>query len=59
MWNPHCHLKKNAGPLEKLIDGYDLIIHNNLNYTTRPSSQRQRSIIDLTLTSLEISQLPI
>lgn len=39
MWNPHCYLIKNAGLLEELIGGYDLIIHNDPDYITRPSSQ--------------------
>ncbi len=57
MWNPYCHLRKNAGPLEELIDGYDLIVNNDPDYTTRPSSQGQLSIIDLALTSPELGQL--
>ena len=59
VWNPHCHLKKNAGPLEELIDSYELIVNNDPDYATCPSSRGQLSIIDLALTSLELSQLLI
>lgn len=57
--NPHCHLKKNAGPLEELIDSCELIVNNDPNYATRPSSRGQLSIIDLALTCPELGQLPV
>ena len=59
MWNPHCHTKKNAGPLEELIDSYELIVNNDPDYATRPSSQGSVSIIDLALTSPSLGPLCI
>lgn len=60
IWNPHCHQRKNAGPLEDFIDSYDWIVNNDPDYyATRPSSQGQLSIIDLALTSPELGQLPV
>ena len=53
MWNPHCHQKQNTGPLEDLIERYDLMVNNNTDYPTRPSS-RGFSIIDLALTNSEL-----
>ncbi len=39
MWNPHCRQPKNAGPLEELIEGFELIVNNDTDFPTRPSSQ--------------------
>lgn len=46
MWNPHCRQKQNVGPLEELIERYELIVNNDTNFPTRPRSQTL-SIIDL------------
>lgn len=32
MWNPHCQTRKNAGPLEELIESYELIVNNDSDY---------------------------
>ena len=59
VWNPYCHRRKNAGPLEELIDSYELIVNNDPDYATRPSSQGSLSIIDLALTSPELGPLSV
>ena len=56
MWNPHCRQNINAGPLELLIERYELIVNNDTNFPTRPSSPGI-SIIDLALTSPELGLL--
>ena len=50
MRNPHYRQKMNAGPLEELIESYELIVYNDTDFPTRPSSPGI-SIIDLTITS--------
>ena len=59
IWNPHCYIKKNSGPLEELIDCYKLIVNNNPDYITYLSSQSMVSIIDLAQSSLELGPLYI
>lgn len=59
MWNPHCHTRKNAGPLEELIDNYEFIVNNDPDYATHLSSQGSVSIIDLALTSPSLGPLCI
>lgn len=58
MWNPHCHKRQNAGPLETLIETYELFINNDPDYATRPSSGGI-SIIDLALTSPQLGPLRV
>ena len=58
MWNPHCRQKVNAGPLEELLESYELIVNNDTDFPTRPSSPGI-SIIDLALTSLELGPLRV
>ena len=58
MWNPHCLQKQNAGPLENLIEKYELIVNNDTDFPTRPSS-RGFSIIDLALTNSELGLLRV
>lgn len=53
MWNPQSQQSKNAGLLEELIQSFDLIVNNDIDFFTRLSSQ-EISIIDLTLTSPEL-----
>ena len=50
VWNPHCHQRQNAGPLEELIETYELLVNNDTDCPTRLGSRRI-SIIDLALTS--------
>ncbi len=57
VWNPHCERRKNAGPLEQLLDTYELIVNNDPDYATRPSSQGSTSIVDLALTSPSLGPL--
>lgn len=47
-WNSHCTRRQNAGPLEELIDIFELIVNNSPDIPTRPASQGV-SIIDLAL----------
>lgn len=56
IWNPHCRQKQNAGPLEELIETYDLIVNNDTDFPTRPAT-RAISITDLALTSPELGFL--
>lgn len=58
MWNPHCHKRQNAGPLETLIETYELFVNNDLDYATRPSSGGI-SIVDLALTSPQLGPLRV
>ena len=58
MWNPHCRQRANAGPLEELIESYELIVNNDTDFPTRPSSQGI-SIIDLALTNPELGLLRV
>ncbi len=58
MWNPHCHQRQNASPLEDLIETYELIVNNDTDFPTRPSS-RGLSIIDLALTNSELGPLRV
>ena len=58
IWNPRCRQRVNAGPLEELIEKYELIINNDTYLPTRPSSPGI-SIIDLALTSPELGPLRV
>lgn len=58
MRNPHCRQKQNAGPLEGLIERYELIVNNDTDFPTRPSS-RGLSIIDLALINFELGLLRV
>lgn len=58
MWNPHCHRRQNGGPLEMLIETYELLVNNDPDYATRPSSGGI-FIINLALTSPELSPLRV
>ena len=55
-WNPHCVRRQNAGPLEDLIDKFELIVNNNTDYPTRLQSQ-EISIIDLALITASLGPL--
>ena len=52
IWNLYCRQLKNTSPLEELIEGFELIVNNDTDFPTRPSSQGI-SIIDLALISPE------
>lgn len=57
MWNPHCQTRKNAGPLEELIENYEVIVNNDPDYAARSASQGGTSTIDLALSSPELGPL--
>ena len=59
IWNLNCHIEKNARPLKELIDNYELIVNNDPDYATCPSSQGTVSIIDLALSSPKLGPLCI
>lgn len=50
-------MRKNAGPLNKLIESYELIVNNDLDFATFLSSQSAVSIIHLAPSSLELGPL--
>lgn len=58
LWNLHCWQKVNAVPLEELIEKYELIVNNNTDFLTRPSSSGI-SIINLALTSPDLGPLQV
>ena len=58
IWNSHCRQNINAGPLEELIESYELIVNNDTDFSTRPSSPGI-SIIDLALTSPDLGPFRI
>lgn len=58
MWNPHCRQRQNAGPLEELIEKYELLVNNDTDYATCPLSSGI-SIIDLALTNPEFGLLRV
>ena len=56
MWNPHYLQKEIAGPIENLIENYELIVNNDTDFPTRLSS-RGFSIIDLAMINSELGLL--
>lgn len=58
IWNPHCRGRKNAKPLEDLIEKFDLLINNKSGRTTRPASEGV-SITDLALSTAELGFLTL
>jgi hypothetical protein len=56
-WNPRVTDRTGAGPLEKLIEDYMLILNNEPGAITRPGLVHAGSIIDLTFTTIEIGLL--
>jgi hypothetical protein len=46
-----------AGPLEQIIENYDLILNNKPGAITRPNARNNKSIIDLTFTSTQMGLL--
>ena len=57
-WNSHCNRRQNEGPLEELIETYELIVNNSIDLPTWPASQGV-SIIDLALTTVELGPLTL
>src|SRR5271156_5828740 len=58
-WNPLISQRKDAGPLEQLIEDYNLILNNEPGAITRPGKENGGSIIDLTFTTEELGPLEI
>ncbi|ODM14906.1 hypothetical protein SI65_09658 [Aspergillus cristatus] len=57
IWNPQRGARLNAGPLEQLIEDHDLLVNNDPDIPTRPKTSPGLSIIDLSLTTLELGPL--
>jgi endonuclease/exonuclease/phosphatase family metal-dependent hydrolase len=58
-WNPLISRRKDAGPLEQLIEDYDLILNNEPGVITRPGKDSTGSVIDLTFTTEELGPLEL
>lgn len=56
IWNLHCRNRKNAKPLEGLIEKFDLLLNNESGRTTRLVSNGI-SILDLALSTVELGFL--
>lgn len=41
VWNPHCQRRKNAKPLEDLIEIFDLLINNEIGTNNKTSKCRR------------------
>lgn len=59
LWNPQARVRNNAGPLEGMIDRFDLYVNNDPETPTRPKSTPGVSIIDLSPTTPELGPLPM
>lgn len=57
IWNPLISTRIEAGPLEHIIENFDLILNNEPGAITRPNSRNNNSIIDLTFTSTSMGLL--
>src|SRR5271154_29236 len=60
-WNPLVTQRKDAGPLEQIIEDYDLILNNEPGAITRPGKEggSRGSIIDLTFTTTDLGPLDL
>ena len=67
VWNPLISRRKDAGPLEQLIEEYNLILNNEPGAITRLGKKKGPnkgpsiggSIIDLTFTTVEAGPLEL
>ena len=59
IWNPRAHTRANAGPLEAIIETYNLHINNDPDVSTRPKNLPGNSIIDLAISTPELGPLPV
>jgi hypothetical protein len=57
LWNPQANARTNARLLEDLIERESLYINNTLGVPTRPKTTPGISIIDLSLTTVEMGPL--
>ena len=57
MWNPLTTQRKDAEPLETIIEEYNLILNNEQGAITRPGKGNKGSIIDLAFTTTELGPL--
>jgi hypothetical protein len=51
--------RKEAGPLAKIIEDFDLILNNEQEAITRPEKKNKDTIIDLTFTTTELEPLDL
>jgi hypothetical protein len=59
IWDPFITQRKEAGPLETIIEDFDLILNNEQGAITRPGNKTKGSIIDLTFTTTELGPLDL
>ena len=59
LWDPFITQRKEAGPLETIIEDFDLILNNEQGAITRPGNKTKGSIIDLTFTTTELGLLDL
>jgi Endonuclease-reverse transcriptase len=59
LWNSQVGTRVNAGPLEALIEDYDLYINNDPDTPTRPKSTPGILIIDLAFTNQALGPLSV
>lgn len=57
LWNPQASGRTNAGPMESLIESENLYVNNTLGIPTRPKTTPGMSIIDLSLTTVDMGPL--
>ena len=57
IWNPEITQRKNAAPLEEIIDQHSLYINNPLGEATHYKESPGLSIIDLALTTPSLESL--
>jgi hypothetical protein len=58
LWNPQASTRTNAGPLEAIIEAYELYVNNDPEEATRPKNTPGNSIIDLAISTPELGPLP-
>ena len=58
-WNPLITQRKDAEPLEKIIEEYDLILNNEQGAIIRPGNRNKGSIINLAFTTIELGPLEL
>ena len=59
LWDPFITQRKEAGPLETIIEDFDLILNNEQGAITRPGNKKKGSIIDLTFTTTDLGLLDL
>jgi hypothetical protein len=59
VWDPFIIQRKEAGPLETIIEDFDLILNNEQGAITRPENKTKGSIIDLTFITIKLEPLDL